>query len=88
MLMKTTVAPTPSLAGKSGITLDALRVSYHGNVVLKPLTLTIEPGEVLALIGPSGSGKTTVLRAIAGFVQPAGGRILLGDTDITHLPPY
>ena len=81
MLMKTTVAPTPSLAGKSGITLDALRVSYHGNVVLKPLTLTIEPGEVLALIGPSGSGKTTVLRAIAGFVQPAGGRILLGDTD-------
>ena len=88
MLMKTTVAPTPSLAGTSGITLDALRVSYHGNVVLKPLTLTIEPGEVLALIGPSGSGKTTVLRAIAGFVQPAGGRILLGDTDITHLPPY
>ena len=88
MLMKTTVAPTPSLAGTSGITLHALRVSYHGNVVLKPLTLTIEPGEVLALIGPSGSGKTTVLRAIAGFVQPAGGRILLGDTDITHLPPY
>jgi 2-aminoethylphosphonate transport system ATP-binding protein len=67
----------PTLAGGDvGITLDALRVSYHGNVVLKPLTLTIEPGEVLALIGPSGSGKTTVLRAIAGFVQPAGGRIL------------
>jgi 2-aminoethylphosphonate transport system ATP-binding protein len=57
-------------------------------VVLKPLSLTIEPGEVLALIGPSGSGKTTVLRAIAGFVQPAGGRILIGDTDVTHLPPY
>ena len=68
--------------------LDSLRVSYHGNVVLKPLSLTIEPGEVLALIGPSGSGKTTVLRAIAGFVQPAGGRILIGDTDVTQLPPY
>ena len=88
MLMKTTVAHPPSSTGTSGITLDSLRVSYHGNVVLKPLTLTIEPGEVLALIGPSGSGKTTVLRAIAGFVQPAGGRILLGDTDVTHLPPY
>jgi 2-aminoethylphosphonate transport system ATP-binding protein len=85
--MKTTVI-SPSLAGTSGITLDSLRVSYHGNVVLKPLSLTIEPGEVLALIGPSGSGKTTVLRAIAGFVQPAGGRILIGDTDVTHLPPY
>lgn len=43
---------------------------------------------MLALIGPSGSGKTTVLRAIAGFVQPAGGRILIGDTDVTQLPPY
>ena len=88
MLMKTTVISSPSLAGTSGITLDSLRVSYHGNVVLKPLSLTIEPGEVLALIGPSGSGKTTVLRAIAGFVQPAGGRILIGDTDVTQLPPY
>lgn len=57
MLMKTTVTSSPSLAGTSGITLDSLRVSYHGNVVLKPLSLTIEPGEVLALIGPSVPGK-------------------------------
>lgn len=84
MLMKTTAAHSPSMTGTSGITLDSLRVSYHGNVVLKPLSLTIEPGEVLALIGPSGSGKTTVLRAIAGFVQPAGGRILIGDTEVTR----
>lgn len=88
MLMKTTASFAPADVGNSGITLDALRVAYHGNVVLKPLSLTIEPGEVLALIGPSGSGKTTVLRAIAGFVQPAGGRILIGDTDVTALPPY
>lgn len=88
MLMKTTASSAPPRAGTSGITLDSLRVAYHGNVVLKPLSLTIEPGEVLALIGPSGSGKTTVLRAIAGFVQPAGGRILIGDTDVTTLPPY
>lgn len=88
MLMKTTAVHAPASQGTSGIVLDSLRVAYHGNVVLKPLSLTIEPGEVLALIGPSGSGKTTVLRAVAGFVQPAGGRILIGDTDVTHLPPY
>lgn len=57
MLMKTTAVHVPASQGTSGIVLDSLRVAYHGNVVLKPLSLTIEPGEVLALIGPSGSGK-------------------------------
>lgn len=88
MLMKSTTSPHAALQGSSRIEFDALRVAYHGHVVLKPLSLTIEPGEVLALIGPSGSGKTTVLRALAGFVQPAAGRILIGDSEVTHLPPY
>lgn len=88
MLMKNKTLQPAMTMGMSGITLESLRVSYHDNVVLHPLSLTIEPGEVLALIGPSGSGKTTVLRAIAGFVQPAGGRILIGDKDVTGLPPY
>ncbi|MGP3023982.1 ATP-binding cassette domain-containing protein [Serratia marcescens] len=76
------------IAGPSGIQLDRVSVSYRGTEVLKPLTLTIAPGEVLALIGPSGSGKTTVLRAIAGFVQPSAGRIAIGDVDVTDMPPY
>lgn len=88
MLMKRKLATSMQQTGHSGIKLESLRVSYHSNVVLKPLDLTIDPGEILVLIGPSGSGKTTVLRAIAGFAQPDSGRILLGDTDITHLPPY
>ncbi len=45
-------------------------VAYRGTVVLHALNLTIEPGEIMALIGPSGSGKTTALRAVAGFVRP------------------
>lgn len=88
MLMKRKADLTMQAAEHSGITLESLRVSYHDNVVLKPLSLTIEPGEILVLIGPSGSGKTTVLRAIAGFAQPDSGRIVIGATDITHLPPY
>lgn len=76
------------IAGPSGIQLDRVSVSYRGTEVLKPLSLTIAPGEVLALIGPSGSGKTTVLRAIAGFVQPSAGRIAIGDVDVTDVPPY
>lgn len=45
MLMKTTAAHSSALQGTSGIILDSLRVAYHGNVVLKPLSLTIEPGK-------------------------------------------
>jgi len=72
----------------SGIGFDRVTVAYRRTVVLKSLTLAIEPGEIMAIIGPSGSGKTTALRAVAGFVRPVAGRIRIGDTDVTDLPPY
>ncbi len=81
-----------SLAAKaaagSDVAFDNVSVAYRGAVVLKPLTMAVAAGEILAMIGPSGSGKTTALRAVAGFVRPAGGRILIGGTDVTNLPPY
>ncbi|WP_030682087.1 ABC transporter ATP-binding protein [Streptomyces sp. NRRL B-1347] len=72
----------------SGIRFDSVTVSYGGNVVLDSLDLTVGPGEVMALLGPSGSGKTTALRAVAGFVTPAAGRVFIGDRDVTGLPPH
>ncbi|MEU2061741.1 ABC transporter ATP-binding protein [Streptomyces sp. NPDC013455] len=71
-----------------GIRFDSVTVAYDGDVVLDSLDLTVEPGEVMALLGPSGSGKTTALRAVAGFVRPVSGRVLLGGRDVTDLPPY
>ncbi|OSC73261.1 2-aminoethylphosphonate ABC transport system ATP-binding subunit PhnT [Streptomyces sp. 4F] len=82
----TTAAATA--ATTSGIRFDKVTVAYDGNVVLDALDLTVEPGEVMALLGPSGSGKTTALRAVAGFVRPASGRVFLGDRDVTDLPPH
>ncbi|MEU6946264.1 ABC transporter ATP-binding protein [Streptomyces sp. NPDC046316] len=73
---------------RSGIRFDSVSVAYGGNTVLDSLDLTVEPGEVMALLGPSGSGKTTALRAVAGFVQPASGRVFIGDRDVTALPPH
>ncbi|WP_335941155.1 ABC transporter ATP-binding protein [Streptomyces sp. PTD5-9] len=81
----------PARAGapvRSGIRFDQVSVAYGGNTVLDRLDLTVEPGEVMALLGPSGSGKTTALRAVAGFVRPASGRVFIGDRDVTALPPH
>src|SRR5213594_2318311 len=55
--------------------VDELRKRFGDVEVLKGVSLTLERGEVVALLGPSGSGKTTLLRAVAGLEQPSEGTI-------------
>ncbi|CAN5680831.1 lipid A export permease/ATP-binding protein MsbA [soil metagenome] len=67
------------------IELRDVRVSYRGDdeaSALDRLTLTIEPGEVVAFVGPSGSGKTTLINLLPRFVLPSAGKVLLDDHDI------
>src|SRR5580658_7207940 len=53
--------------------LDRLSVGYDRAPVVRDLTLTVGPGEVVALLGANGAGKTTTLRAISGLLKPASG---------------
>jgi 2-aminoethylphosphonate transport system ATP-binding protein len=71
-----------------GILFEGVTIAYGGTVVVDDFSLQIQRGEIMALIGPSGSGKTTALRAVAGFVRPRSGRVRIGETDVTDLPPY
>ncbi len=50
-------------------------------------SLDIRDGEFMVLVGPSGCGKSTTLRMVAGLEMPSAGRIFIGQTDVTHLPP-
>ncbi|MGH8799572.1 MAG: ABC transporter ATP-binding protein [Casimicrobiaceae bacterium] len=60
--------------------VDDLHLQYGDNKILKGVSMTLNPGEVVALLGASGSGKTTLLRSVAGLEQPSRGRIAIGDT--------
>ena len=69
------------------VRFDDVFKSFDDTVVLAGVSLTVEPGEIFALLGPSGSGKTTMLRLLAGFEQLDRGRLLIADEAVEHLPP-
>ncbi|HEX7181145.1 MAG TPA: ABC transporter ATP-binding protein [Thermoanaerobaculia bacterium] len=69
------------------LSLEGLDKSFGSNAVLRDLSLSVDKGEIVALLGPSGSGKTTALRLIAGFEVPDRGRIRVAGEDVTALPP-
>ncbi len=61
---------------------------YGPVTALDDVSLDIADGELLTLLGPSGCGKTTLLRAIAGFIRPNVGSVLLGGVNVTGVPPH
>jgi spermidine/putrescine transport system ATP-binding protein len=70
------------------VRLEHLTKRFDEVAAVDDLSLDIERGSFFALLGPSGCGKTTTLRMIGGFEEPTSGTILLGDEDVTRLPPY
>ena len=56
----------------AAVTIQDLVVRYDTTTILDRVSVSVASGELLMLLGPSGCGKTTLLRAIAGFVDPAG----------------
>ncbi len=77
----------------SALQIDALGVRYPGGTeAVRGLSLDLAAGDIACLLGPSGCGKSSLLRAIAGFVQPHVGRIQLGGRELVNgaslsLPP-
>ncbi|HEV7366223.1 MAG TPA: ABC transporter ATP-binding protein [Gemmatimonadales bacterium] len=67
--------------------LENLTKRFDGLTAVDDLSLSIERGEMLALLGPSGSGKTTTLRLLAGFEVPDGGRVWVEGDDVTGVEP-
>jgi len=69
------------------VELHDVGMTFGATRAVGDVTFTVEGGEFFSILGPSGCGKTTILRMIAGFLQPSEGRILIGGRDMAGLGP-
>lgn len=84
--MSETVARTESdRAGDAVLCVDGIDTYYENGQVLSDISMSVRPGECIALLGRNGAGKTTTLRSIMGLTPPRAGRVLHGGDDITGL---
>jgi thiol reductant ABC exporter CydD subunit len=73
----------------TGISVEHLRIQYPESDIpaLEGVSLTVEPGEILAVTGPSGCGKSTLLAVLLGFLEPQGGSVRIGGVDLATVDP-
>ena len=69
------------------VRIEGIHAAYRKKEILRGVSFTAKRGEVIAIIGPNGAGKSTLLKVIAGFLNPARGRVWLNDQEITTLAP-
>ncbi|MGC5029945.1 thiol reductant ABC exporter subunit CydD [Micromonospora sp. DT229] len=79
-----TTRPGVSPDGRGEIRFESVTVAYDRTVALREVSLTIRPGERIAIIGPSGAGKSTLLGLLLGFVTPTRGRVTVGGVDLAE----
>ena len=70
------------------LTIERVTKRYGAVTALDEVSLEVGPGEFFTLLGPSGCGKTTLLRCVAGFLRPDGGRILCDGERFDTLPAH
>ncbi len=68
--------------------IENLAAGYNDSIVLEDISLTVDEGEVVALLGTNGAGKTTTMRAITGLIRPLGGKITFAGEDLLTIQAH
>jgi ABC-type branched-subunit amino acid transport system ATPase component/branched-subunit amino acid ABC-type transport system permease component len=77
----------PRPATSTSLSVENLTIRYGGALAVNDVSLAVRAGTITGLVGPNGAGKTSIFNACSGLVRPAGGKITLHGTDITHATP-
>ena len=67
---------------------DVSKVYSNGTVALEHVNLTIDDGEFVFVVGASGAGKSTLMKLLLREEKPTGGKLIVGDYDLTRIPNY
>jgi ABC-type branched-subunit amino acid transport system ATPase component len=73
--------PAPSLRA------EKITSGYGGVPVIREVSISVGPGEIVAVIGPNGAGKSTLLKSLVGILRVISGKVMLGNDDVTNHPP-
>ena len=73
--------PAPSLRA------EGIIAGYGGVPVVRNVSIAVGPGEIVAIIGPNGAGKSTLLKSLVGILRVTGGKVFVGNDDVTNHPP-
>lgn len=82
LLAEAPAAPAPAPAADPVLRLDSVTFARAAVPLLRDITLTLSPGDRIAIAGPSGSGKSTLLHLAAGLIAPSAGRVTLGGAPV------
>ncbi len=81
------INPEPQARPEPSLRAEGLTAGYGGVPVIKGVSISVGPGEIVAVIGPNGAGKSTLLKSLVGILRPISGRVMLGSDDVTgHAP--
>jgi ABC-type branched-subunit amino acid transport system ATPase component len=84
-----TLLDSPAVQARPAPSLRAEHITsgYGGVPVIRDVSITVGPGEIVCIIGPNGAGKSTLLKSLVGILRVTHGRVVVGDDDVTNHPP-